>query len=302
MDDIRCWKRPSSGCASPITSRLKSPSSARRPPGLRRAPRPRSSVALLGALDCLTPGQLTPHEVAHEAHAIEVEMLKQQSGIQDQLARPMAASTMIDMHAYPHAVRLADPCAQLGLVGAGAPAGADLSGQGAQFLADSRKGDPRAGGQRAGLREADALRVTAEMARDAVYAGDFPALGASMIVNTRGSGRAAPRSGQRRRAAGHRDCAPARSAGLEGERRGRRRRLDHPALRRSLRRETRHAARDRGGQSAVQQYPHLPQPLWAAHLGARWTNYLTHTTDIGKSSQCCRDHTCASVQVCIYCR
>ena len=44
------------------------------------------SVALVGALDALTPGRLAPHEVAAAAHRIETDLLGQQSGIQDQLA------------------------------------------------------------------------------------------------------------------------------------------------------------------------------------------------------------------------
>ena len=36
------------------------------------------SVALIGALDCLTPGRLTPLEVAYTAHRIETDILKQQ--------------------------------------------------------------------------------------------------------------------------------------------------------------------------------------------------------------------------------
>src|SRR5689334_4356217 len=43
------------------------------------------SVALIGALDCLTPGRMTPHEVAYAAHRVETDRLKLQSGIQDQL-------------------------------------------------------------------------------------------------------------------------------------------------------------------------------------------------------------------------
>src|SRR3972149_5247394 len=43
------------------------------------------SVALIGALDCLTPGRMARHEVAYTAHRVEAEMLKRQSGIQDQL-------------------------------------------------------------------------------------------------------------------------------------------------------------------------------------------------------------------------
>ena len=35
------------------------------------------TVALIGALDCLTPGRMTPHEVAVVAHSVETEILKQ---------------------------------------------------------------------------------------------------------------------------------------------------------------------------------------------------------------------------------
>src|SRR5579864_5725932 len=44
------------------------------------------SVALIGALDRLMPGRMTPYEVATAAHRIETELLKQECGIQDQLA------------------------------------------------------------------------------------------------------------------------------------------------------------------------------------------------------------------------
>ena len=39
------------------------------------------TVALVGALDCLTPGRLTAHEAAYLAHSIEVDSLKRQSGL-----------------------------------------------------------------------------------------------------------------------------------------------------------------------------------------------------------------------------
>ena len=61
------------------------------------------TVALIGALDCLTPGRLTPHEVAYAAHAVEVEMLKQQSGIQDQLCSAYGGINFIEMFEYPYA-------------------------------------------------------------------------------------------------------------------------------------------------------------------------------------------------------
>ena len=43
------------------------------------------TVALVGALDRLTHGRLTPHEVAYTAQSIETDMLHLQCGIQDQL-------------------------------------------------------------------------------------------------------------------------------------------------------------------------------------------------------------------------
>ncbi|MDF1512232.1 MAG: GHMP kinase, partial [Anaerolineae bacterium] len=61
------------------------------------------TVALIGALDCLTPGRLSQHEVAYTAHAVEVEMLEQQSGIQDQLCSAYGGINYIEMQAYPYA-------------------------------------------------------------------------------------------------------------------------------------------------------------------------------------------------------
>src|SRR5216117_2595047 len=55
------------------------------------------AVALLGALDCLTPGRLTPHEIAYRAHRVEVERLGLQSGIQDQLCAAYGALNFIEM-------------------------------------------------------------------------------------------------------------------------------------------------------------------------------------------------------------
>jgi D-glycero-alpha-D-manno-heptose-7-phosphate kinase len=61
------------------------------------------TVALIGALDCLTPGRLTPHEVAYAAHSVEVDLLKQQCGIQDQLCSAYGGINYIEMFKYPHA-------------------------------------------------------------------------------------------------------------------------------------------------------------------------------------------------------
>jgi D-glycero-alpha-D-manno-heptose-7-phosphate kinase len=55
------------------------------------------TVALVGALDRLTPGRLTPHEVAYMAHSVETDMLKQQCGIQDQLCSAYGGINYIEM-------------------------------------------------------------------------------------------------------------------------------------------------------------------------------------------------------------
>jgi D-glycero-alpha-D-manno-heptose-7-phosphate kinase len=61
------------------------------------------TVALIGAMDCLTPGRLTPYEVAAVAQSIETDMLQQQCGIQDQLAAAYGGINDIEMFQYPHA-------------------------------------------------------------------------------------------------------------------------------------------------------------------------------------------------------
>src|SRR3990167_5014475 len=62
------------------------------------------SVALLGALDLLKPGRLTPHEIARAAHRVETDLLHQQCGVQDQLASAYGGINFIEILEYPHAV------------------------------------------------------------------------------------------------------------------------------------------------------------------------------------------------------
>lgn len=61
------------------------------------------SVALIGALDCLTPGRMGAAEVAAAAQEIETKLLGQQCGIQDQIASAYGGINSIEMDAYPHA-------------------------------------------------------------------------------------------------------------------------------------------------------------------------------------------------------
>ena len=61
------------------------------------------TVALIGALDQLTPGRMTPLEVAMAAHRVETELLGQQSGVQDQLCSAFGGVNYIIMSHYPDA-------------------------------------------------------------------------------------------------------------------------------------------------------------------------------------------------------
>lgn len=142
------------------------------------------TVALLGALDALTPGRLTPHEIAYRAHRVEVERLGLQSGIQDQLCAAFGAVNFIEMTSYPYATvsQIQIPNAlwwelerRLLLVFLGKTHSSSAIHE--QVIAGLEK----VGGGAAPL---EAMRRAAEQARDAVYAGDFSALGQAMVDNT----------------------------------------------------------------------------------------------------------------------
>jgi D-glycero-alpha-D-manno-heptose-7-phosphate kinase len=142
------------------------------------------SVALIGALDLLSPGRLTPHEVAGAAHRIETERLHQQCGVQDQLASAFGGINFIDIVHYPHAivspVRLPEAIAwelesRLSLVFLGQSHSSSKVHE--RVIADLQDAGPDA-------KQLRPLRRTPLRARDALYAGDFVALGRAMIENT----------------------------------------------------------------------------------------------------------------------
>jgi D-glycero-alpha-D-manno-heptose-7-phosphate kinase len=60
-------------------------------------------VALVAALDALTPGRLSIGEIAATAHRIEVERLGLESGVQDQLCAAHGGIAFIEMISYPEA-------------------------------------------------------------------------------------------------------------------------------------------------------------------------------------------------------
>jgi len=142
------------------------------------------SVALIGALDCLTPGRLTPLEVAYTAHRIETDILKQQSGIQDQLCSAFGGINYIEMFDYPYAavspINVSNATwweleRRLCLVFLGkSHSSSEVHEMVIRGLEDAGPDNPKL----------DALRRTATASRDAIYAGDFVGLGRAMQENT----------------------------------------------------------------------------------------------------------------------
>jgi D-glycero-alpha-D-manno-heptose-7-phosphate kinase len=142
------------------------------------------TVALVGALDALTPGRLTPHELANAAHRIETERLGIQSGIQDQLCAAYGGINFVEIFSYPHArvTRLSVPDTTKGelerrlvLVSLGrAHASSAVHDRVIARLAQE-------GPDALLLHE---LRGAAESARSALLDADFGALGQAMTDNT----------------------------------------------------------------------------------------------------------------------
>jgi D-glycero-alpha-D-manno-heptose-7-phosphate kinase len=151
------------------------------------------TVALIGALDRLTPGHLSPHEVALAAQRIETEILKQQCGIQDQLCSAYGGINYIEMFNYPHASvsSVIVPNSiwwelerRLVLIYLG------KSHSSSQIHEMVIRELEQAGPQSPKL---EALRQTAPRSRDALYSGDFRALGRSMTDNTEAQRRLHPK-------------------------------------------------------------------------------------------------------------
>jgi D-glycero-alpha-D-manno-heptose-7-phosphate kinase len=139
------------------------------------------SVALIGALDCLTPGRKSPHEIAQIAQQIETQRLGQQCGIQDQLASALGGINFIQMDAYPHATVHPIPLpqetgweleARLSLIYVGDSHSSSAVHE--KVIASLSPEDPRLA----------PLRLTAANSRDALVAADWAGFGRAMIENT----------------------------------------------------------------------------------------------------------------------
>jgi D-glycero-alpha-D-manno-heptose-7-phosphate kinase len=143
-----------------------------------------ATVALIGALDALSPGRLTPLEVAHAAHRVETERLGIQSGIQDQLCAAYGGINFIEISSYPDAsvTPLSTPPAtwwelerRIALVSLGRThVSSALHHRVIARLAREGPGAP----------PLEQLRQAADAARDALSEADFGALGRAMTDNT----------------------------------------------------------------------------------------------------------------------
>ena len=150
------------------------------------------TVALIGALSRLSARRWSPREIAYQAHAVEVEMLRQQSGIQDQLCAAYGGINYIEIAHYPEAtvfpLHVPDPIwweleRRLVLIYLGKAH--DSSKVHQRIIAELENEGPES-------KRLQSLRLTAEKSRDAILAGDFAALGRAMIENTEAQGRLHP--------------------------------------------------------------------------------------------------------------
>jgi D-glycero-alpha-D-manno-heptose-7-phosphate kinase len=142
------------------------------------------SVALLGALDLIGSRSLTSHEIARKAHYIESEMLKLQSGIQDQLAAAYGGINFVEMSHYPEAsvspIHLLDEVnweleSRLLLIYLGKP---HSSSAVHESVIKRLEGSPKF------RRFLEPLRQAAVDGKDALLRGDLSAFGRIMIENT----------------------------------------------------------------------------------------------------------------------
>ena len=154
------------------------------PPGASMGTSAAVSVALIGALDALTPGRLTPHKVAVLAHSIETKELGLECGVQDQLASVYGGINFIEIDKFPHAhvSNLAIPDniwweleQRLLLTYIGIPHhSSEIHKMVIADLGSEPHKDPRLA----------QLRQLAQQSRDALCEGDFAALGRLFNANT----------------------------------------------------------------------------------------------------------------------
>lgn len=150
------------------------------------------AVALLGALDMLTPGRRTPHEIAALAHRVETEKLGLQCGIQDQICAAYGGICFIEMFKYPLASvsQITVPNSlwwelerRLVLIYLGkSHSSSEVHGRVIKSL-------EQPGADKSVLGK---LRKAAYAGKDALYGNDLKAFGHAMIANTEAQGELHP--------------------------------------------------------------------------------------------------------------
>jgi D-glycero-alpha-D-manno-heptose-7-phosphate kinase len=163
------------------------------PPGASTGTSAAVCVAIVGALRALRGHALDAGEVARAAHRVEVDLLGQQSGVQDQYGAAFGGINFIEIADYPSVERreviVPDAAraaleAQLILVYLG------RAHDSSAVHEDVIRGLERPGSP--GGAALDDLRTAAAAARDAVEAGDLAGLGAAMRAATEGQRRLHP--------------------------------------------------------------------------------------------------------------
>ncbi len=154
------------------------------PPGSSLGTSAAVTVALLGALDALTPGRLRAGALARAAHRVEHGLVGRQCGIQDQIAAAYGGIPWIEMDAFPEArvTRLAlDPVVRQALAQRLVVVALEQSHDSA---AVHEAVIARLEGTGPASPELAALRAAAEAGRDALLGGDLEAFGRAMESNT----------------------------------------------------------------------------------------------------------------------
>ncbi len=154
------------------------------PPGASTGTSAAVAVALLGALDRVTGGKLSAHEVARLAHSLETEKLGLQSGIQDQLCSAYGGVNYLEMNRFPEAtvtsLEISDSIwweleQRLAVIYLGTPHSSSQVHQTViADLGEDASDDPR-------IVE---MRHLAARARETAIVGDFKGLGSIMSANT----------------------------------------------------------------------------------------------------------------------
>ena len=154
------------------------------PPGASTGTSAAVSVAVIGALDTLTAGKLSPHEIAALAHSLETEKLGLQCGIQDQICSAYGGINYIQMPQFPNSsvsqIQVSNSIwwdleKRLALIYIGSPHSSSVVHQKViDDLGENAENDIRL----------NKMRILASAAKNAMYGGDFNSLGKIMSQNT----------------------------------------------------------------------------------------------------------------------